>query len=71
VATDAGSDGHHVDGTAAVSDFKSRWIGNFPKGNLIGERVTFKVVAYQGKPFVELVGGSISGAAPPTTTATP
>jgi hypothetical protein len=65
---DAGSDGHRVDGSAVVSDFKSRWIGTFPKGNIIGERVTFRVVSFRGKPFVELLGGSIGGA--PRTTST-
>ncbi|HEY5012803.1 MAG TPA: hypothetical protein VIK61_08885 [Acidimicrobiia bacterium] len=67
---DVGGIGQRVDGTAVVRDFRSTWVGTFPKGNLIGERVTFQVVSYRGKPFVELLGGSVSGAAPTTTATT-
>lgn len=65
---DAGGDGYRVVGTAVVRNYRSTWVGDFPKGHLIGLRVTFQVVSYRGKPFVELTGGTISGA--PLTTST-
>lgn len=65
---DAGGDGYRVVGTAVVRNYRSTWIGTFPKGHLIGLRVTFEVVSYDGKPFVELSGATVSGAPLATTT---
>lgn len=66
---DAGSEGYRVVGTAAVRSFRSTWVGDFPKGHMIGERVTFQVESFSGRPFVELSGGTISGAPLTSTTA--